>query len=635
MNSPVTGFGLLALAGPVLQALREIGYENPSPIQAESIPHLLEGRDLFGQAQTGTGKTAAFALPLLSRIDLDMKQPQVLVLTPTRELAIQVAEAFQAYARHLQGFHVLPIYGGQSMDTQLRQLRRGVHVVIGTPGRIMDHLRRKSLVLDTLRTLVLDEADEMLRMGFIDDVEWILEHTPAERQTALFSATMPEAIRRVARKHLRDPREVRIKSGTTTVSTTKQRYWQVSGLHKLDALTRILEVEDFDAALIFVRTKTETVSLAEKLEARGFAAAALNGDMNQALRERTVEQLKNEKLDIVVATDVAARGLDVQRISLVFNYDIPCDTESYVHRIGRTGRAGRPGSAILFVSPREMRMLRAIEKATRQPIEAMHLPSGEAVTDRRVAQFKQQILDVIEAEDLGFLHQVVSQIENEQDLSAHEIAAAMAYLLQRERPLQIREARETATSRTSKPPLRETRNPAPPRTAKSPSSRVRPDTNEHLSGKPERPRKSLPTDRVRYRIEVGRRHEVSPGDIVGAIANEAGIDSQYIGQIRLYDDYSTVDLPAGMPREVFRQLKQVRVRQQRLNIHPDTGGKGGEGRKDGESPLKVRTSGAAKPRFNKAKNKPTEANTRPSATKARRASQPVKQKKRRQLHLPR
>jgi len=375
MNSSVTGFGQLALAGPVLQALQEIGYESPSPIQAESIPHLLEGRDLFGQAQTGTGKTAAFALPLLSRLDLGLKQPQILVLTPTRELAIQVAEAFQAYARHLKGFHVVPIYGGQSMDTQLRQLRRGVHVVIGTPGRIMDHLRRKSLVLDSLRTLVLDEADEMLRMGFIDDVEWILEHTPAERQTALFSATMPDAIRRVAQKHLRDPREVRIKSGTTTVSTTKQRYWQVSGLHKLDALTRILEVEDFDAVLIFVRTKTETVALAEKLEARGFAAAALNGDMNQALRERTVEQLKNEKLDIVVATDVAARGLDVQRISLVFNYDIPCDTESYVHRIGRTGRAGRPGSAILFVSPREMRMLRAIEKATRQPIEAMHLPN--------------------------------------------------------------------------------------------------------------------------------------------------------------------------------------------------------------------------------------------------------------------
>jgi ATP-dependent RNA helicase DeaD len=636
MNPSVTGFGQLALAGPVLQALQEIGYESPSPIQAESIPPLLEGCDLLGQAQTGTGKTAAFALPLLSRLDLGMKQPQVLVLTPTRELAIQVAEAFQAYARHLPGFHVLPIYGGQSMDTQLRQLKRGVHVVIGTPGRIMDHLRRKSLVLDTLRTLVLDEADEMLRMGFIDDVEWILEHTPAERQTALFSATMPDAIRRVARKHLRDPREVRIKSGTTTVSTTKQRYWQVSGLHKLDALTRILEVENFDAVLIFVRTKTETVSLAEKLEARGFAAAALNGDMNQALRERTIEQLKNEKLDIVVATDVAARGLDVQRISLVFNYDIPCDTESYVHRIGRTGRAGRAGSAILFVSPREMRMLRAIEKATRQPIEAMHLPSGEAVTDRRVAQFKQQILDVIESEDLGFLHEVVNQIENEQDLSTHEIAAAMAYLLQRERPLQMREPRGAATPRTPKKPLRETREePAAPRSPKTPPSRGRPDTDEQRRGKPERPRKSSPVDWVRYRIEVGRRHEATPGDIVGAIANEAGIDSQFIGQIRLYDDYSTVDLPEGMPAEVFRQLKQVRVRQQPLNIHRDTGGKRGEGRKDGESPLKVKTSTAAKSRFNKAKDKPTAAKTRPAATKARRASQPVKEKKRRQLHLPR
>jgi ATP-dependent RNA helicase DeaD len=634
MNPSVTGFGQLALAGPVLQALQEIGYESPSPIQAESIPPLLEGCDLLGQAQTGTGKTAAFALPLLSRLDLGMKQPQVLVLTPTRELAIQVAEAFQAYARHLPGFHVLPIYGGQSMDIQLRQLRRGVHVVIGTPGRIMDHLRRKSLVLDTLRTLVLDEADEMLRMGFIDDVEWILEHTPTERQTALFSATMPDAIRRVARKHLRDPREVRIKTGTTTVSTTKQRYWQVSGLHKLDALTRILEVEDFDAALIFVRTKTETVSLAEKLEARGFAAAALNGDMNQALRERTIEQLKNEKLDIVVATDVAARGLDVQRISLVFNYDIPCDTESYVHRIGRTGRAGRVGSAILFVSPREMRMLRAIEKATRQPIEAMHLPSGEAVTDRRVAQFKQQILDVIESEDLGFLHEVVNQIENEQDLSAHEIAAAMAYLLQRERPLQMREPRETAPPRTPKKPAREARGePAAPRSPKALPSRERPDTDEKRRGKPERPRKSSSVDWVRYRIEVGRRHEATPGDIVGAIANEAGIDSQFIGQIRLYDDYSTVDLPEGMPAEVFRQLKQVRVRQQPLNIHRDASGKRGEGRKDGERPLKVKTSTAAKHHVSKAKDKPTAAKTRPAAAKARRASKPVKEKKRRQLHL--
>jgi ATP-dependent RNA helicase DeaD len=614
MNPSVTGFGQLALAAPVLQALQEIGYESPSAIQAESIPPLLEGRDLLGQAQTGTGKTAAFALPLLSRLDLGMKQPQVLVLTPTRELAIQVAEAFQAYARHLIGFHVLPIYGGQSMDTQLRQLRRGVHVVIGTPGRIMDHLRRKSLVLDTLRTLVLDEADEMLRMGFIDDVEWILEHTPPERQTALFSATMPEPIRRVAQKHLRDPREVRIKTGTATVSTTQQRYWQVSGLHKLDALTRILEVEDFDAALIFVRTKTETESLAEKLEARGFAAAALNGDMNQVLRERTIEQLKNQTLDIVVATDVAARGLDVQRISHVFNYDIPCDTESYVHRIGRTGRAGRAGSAILFVSPREMRMLRAIEKATRQPIEPMHLPSGEAVTDRRVAQFKQQIIDVVESEDLGFLHQVVSQIENEQDLSAHEIAAAMAFLLQRERPLQLRETREPVARATPK--------------TKAAPARGRPDTKERRSGKPERARKPAPDDMVRYRIEVGRSHEATPGDIVGAIANEAGIDSQYIGQIKLYDDYSTVDLPEGMPQEVFRHLKQVRVRQQKLDIRRDDAGKAGEGGRAGDRPLKAKTSTAEKSRFHKAKGKP-------AAAKARRESQPVKEKKRRQLHLPR
>jgi ATP-dependent RNA helicase DeaD len=612
MNPSVTGFGQLALAAPVLKALQEIGYESPSPIQAESIPHLLEGRDLLGQAQTGTGKTAAFALPLLSRLDLGRKQPQVLVLTPTRELAIQVAEAFHAYARHLEGFHVLPIYGGQAMDTQLRQLRRGVHVVIGTPGRIMDHLRRKSLSLDALRTLVLDEADEMLRMGFIDDVEWILEHTPPERQTALFSATMPEAIRRVAQKHLRDPREVRIKTGTATVSTTQQRYWQVSGLHKLDALTRILEVEDFDAALIFVRTKTETVSLAEKLEARGFAAAALNGDMNQVLRERTIEQLKNQTLDIVVATDVAARGLDVQRISHVFNYDIPCDTEAYVHRIGRTGRAGRAGSAILFVSPREMRMLRAIEKATRQPIEPMHLPSGEAVTDRRVAQFKQRIIEVVESEDLGFLHQVVSQLENEQDLSAHEIAAAMAYLLQRERPLQMREARESAAPRTTKAPPE--RRPAAER--------------ERRSGKPERPRKPSPADTVRYRIEVGRRHEATPGDIVGAIANEAGIDSQFIGQIKLYDDYSTVDLPAGMPQEVFRHLKQVRVRQQKLDIRRAAGGKAGESGSSGDRPRPAKPSAAAKSRIHK-------ANVKPGAAKAGRGSRPEKEKKRRQLHLPR
>ena len=360
----VSRFSELGLAAPVLQAVDEVGYEAPSPIQAQCIPPLLQGRDLLGTAQTGTGKTAAFALPLLSRLDLSLRQPQILVLTPTRELAIQVAEAMQTYARHLKDFHILPVYGGQGMDVQLRQLRRGVHVVVGTPGRVQDHLRRGTLVLDRLAAVVLDEADEMLRMGFIDDVEQILEKTPDQKQVALFSATMPEPIRRVARKHLREPVEIRIKTKTTTVTTITQRYWQVSGVHKLDALTRMLALEDFKALIIFVRTKTATLELAEKLEARGYSSAALNGDMNQALREKTIERLKSGALDIVVATDVAARGLDVERISHVINYDIPYDTEAYVHRIGRTGRAGRKGEAILFVAPRETRMLRAIERAT-------------------------------------------------------------------------------------------------------------------------------------------------------------------------------------------------------------------------------------------------------------------------------
>ena len=366
MTSPVESFADLGLSSALLKALADIGYETPSPIQAQCIPILLEGHDLIGMAQTGTGKTAAFALPLLEKIDVKISKPQALILTPTRELAIQVAEALQSYAHGLPGFHVLPIYGGQSYTIQLKQLSRGAHIIVGTPGRVMDHLERKTLNLDHLKTLVLDEADEMLRMGFIDDVEWILERTPAEHQTALFSATMPEQIRRVAQKYLVEPREIKIKSATATVAAIRQVYWQVSGMHKLDALTRILEVEeDFDAAIIFVRTKTATVELADKLSARGYAAAALNGDLNQQMRERVIEQLKSGALDIVIATDVAARGIDVPRVSHVVNYDIPYDTEAYVHRIGRTGRAGRNGNAILFVAPREVRMLRTIERATR------------------------------------------------------------------------------------------------------------------------------------------------------------------------------------------------------------------------------------------------------------------------------
>ena len=407
-------FDELGLPAPLMRALDDVGYENPSAIQAMTIPHLLAGRDLLGQAQTGTGKTAAFALPLLARLDFRQREPQVLVLAPTRELALQVAEAFQRYAAHIDGFHVLPIYGGQDYRTQLRGLKRGPQVIVGTPGRIMDHMNRGSLKLEALRCLVLDEADEMLRMGFIDDVEWILEQTPGDRQLALFSATMPEAIRRITRNYLKDPAEIIIKVRQTTAETIRQRVWMVSGLHKLDALTRILEVEEFDGMIIFVRTRIATTELAEKLNARGYAAAPLNGDIAQAQREKTVESLKQGRLDILVATDVAARGLDVERISHVLNYDIPYDVEAYVHRIGRTGRAGREGDAILFAANRERRLLRAIEKSTGKNIEKMELPSAEDVTDTRVKRFKARISETLDSiDDLDRFRGLVEQYQHE------------------------------------------------------------------------------------------------------------------------------------------------------------------------------------------------------------------------------
>ncbi len=532
----VPSFAQLALSPSILKSIDEVGYETPSPIQAESIPPLLAGRDLLGQAQTGTGKTAAFALPLLSRLNLSLKRPQLLVLTPTRELAIQVAEAMQTYARHMKDFHILPVYGGQPMGAQLRQLQRGVQVVVGTPGRVMDHLRRKTLLLDDLSAVVLDEADEMLRMGFIEDVEWILEHTPEQRQVALFSATMPKPIERIARRYLNDPVEVRIKAKTSTVETITQRYWQVSGVHKLDALTRILEVEAFDAMIVFVRTKTATVELAEKLEARGYASAALNGDMNQQTREQTVDRLKKGKLDIVVATDVAARGLDVERISHVVNYDIPYDTEAYVHRIGRTGRAGRKGEAILFVSPREKRMLRAIEKATRQPIEQMNLPSRADVAGKRIERFKQMITDTLEAQELAFYEEVIDGYQAEHDIGMSEIAAALAFLVQRDKPLVVKE--------------------------KAPQEKVPQREQEKRPRRESRPDEGM----ERYRIEVGREHGVEPKHIVGAIANEADLESRYIGHIRINDTFSTVDLPGGMPKEMFLHLKKVWVCGQQLRI---------------------------------------------------------------------
>ena len=550
------GFRDLSLIEPVLKALDSVGYEAPSPIQALTIPPMMAGKDIVGQAQTGTGKTAAFALPILSRIDVNRLAPQVLVLAPTRELAIQVAEAFQKYASFMKGFHVMPIYGGQDYKIQIRQLQRGVHVVVGTPGRVMDHMRRGTLKLDSLSCLVLDEADEMLRMGFIDDVEWILEQSPEQRQIALFSATMPDVIRRIAKKYLRDPQEITIKLRTTTAESIHQRYWMVSGLHKLDALTRILEAETFDGMIIFVRTKTATVELAEKLEARGYSAAALNGDVPQNQRERTVDQLKKGKLDILVATDVAARGLDVERISHVVNYDIPYDTEAYVHRIGRTGRAGRKGEAILFVAPREKRMLFAIEKATRQKIDLMELPSTEIINDKRVARFKQRITDALAIGEMDFCYQIVEQYQQEHNVPALEIAAALAKLLQGDKPLLIKPEPKQSRQRAEEPVARERYSKE-----KYPDKRGRDSFAEKR-----KPDTKPDAGMQRFRIEVGHMHSVKPGNIVGAIANETGLDSEFIGRINIFDDHSTVDLPEDMPADIFQDLKKVRVAGQALRI---------------------------------------------------------------------
>jgi len=583
-SSKIT-FDQLGLSAPVLAALDEVGYETPSPIQAETIPVLLAGRDLVGQAQTGTGKTAAFALPLLSRIDLSLQQPQLLVLAPTRELALQVAEAFQRYASKLKGFHVLPIYGGQDFKPQLQRLRRGAHVIVGTPGRVMDHMRRGTLVLDNLKGLVLDEADEMLRMGFIDDVEWILEQTPSGRQVALFSATMPKEIRRIASAYLKDPQEVRIKVKTTTADTINQRFWTVSGFHKLDALTRILEAETFDAVIVFVRTRLATVELAEKLAARGYNTAALNGDIVQKQREKTVSDLKAGNLDIIVATDVAARGLDVQRISHVINYDIPYDTEAYVHRIGRTGRAGRKGEAILFVAPREQRMLAAIERATRQKITRMELPSTEELNDRRVAAFKQRITDTLAGEGLDFYQQLIESYRLEHNTPAIEIAAALAKLAQGDRPLLLKHAPKQK----------------PDRKEADRGGRKQKERTREEGRRPPRRREQeadMPA-MVPYRIEVGERDGVKPGNIVGAIANEAGLDGQYIRRIEIHEDHTLLELPDGMPRDIQRALKKAWVCGKQLRIRAlEPKPKGGkkrvfkapaDGKKPGKKPRKKKS----------------------------------------------
>jgi ATP-dependent RNA helicase DeaD len=586
-ENPITAsFRDLALSDPVLRALADVGYESPSPIQAATIPVLLSGADMLGQAQTGTGKTAAFALPALSRIDLSKHEPQVLVLVPTRELALQVSEAFLRYAAHIKGFHVLPIYGGQSYQPQLNALRRGVHVVVGTPGRVIDHMNRGTLKLGGLSLLVLDEADEMLAMGFVDAVESILEQTPPQRQVALFSATMAAPIRRIAAKHLRSPVEVTIKSKTSTATNIRQRYWMVSGMHKLDALTRILEAEDFDGMLVFTRTKQSTVELAEKLEARGFAAAPLNGDIPQPQRERTVARLKAGQIDILVATDVAARGLDVERIGHVVNYDVPYDTESYVHRIGRTGRAGRKGEAILFIAPRERNMLRAIERATRQVIEPMNLPTVDAVNTFRIAKFKQRVMETVAQSDAKELRPVVEQLEAETGLPLIDIAAALAALAQGATPLLLggKADRDPAADSVAPPRLLERayaparaqaseRAPAPerPRPSEPPRSAERqsePDRSRSPPPEPTRTPRSKAAGGLMetFRIEVGSTHGIRPSNVVGAIANEAGIEGVHIGRVDIREDHSFVDLPEGMPKQVFKLLQKVLVAGRELRI---------------------------------------------------------------------
>jgi len=566
MNTTIA-FRDLDLPEPILTAVIEQGYEQPSPIQAEAIPALLKGCDLLGQAQTGTGKTAAFALPLLANVDPNSRAPQLLILAPTRELAIQVAEACQQYAKYLKGVNVLPIYGGQSYTIQLKQLNRGAQVVVGTPGRVMDHMRRKTLSLDGLNALVLDEADEMLRMGFIDDVKWVLEQSPPERQIALFSATMPREVKRVADQHLNDPVHIKIASKTATASNISQRYWVVRGFHKLDAITRILESEESEGVIVFVRTKNATVELSDKLSARGFRSDALNGDIPQANREKIIDRLRSGKLDILVATDVVARGLDVERISHVINYDVPHDTESYIHRIGRTGRAGRSGKAILFVAPREKRMLFSIERATKQPIEPMDLPSIADINKNRVDRFKDSILATINNENLDFFSQMITELQQDKEVSTEQIAAAVAFMAQGDTSLVLDEAAMAREAKSTHTSAGFDRNDKDRGRGGRGERRERSYDDRPVPAKNATPLKDYPDVAMqRFRLDVGRRNQVKPGNIVGAIANEAELESKYIGEIEIRDDYSTVDLPADMPKEVMGILKRARVAGRPLEI---------------------------------------------------------------------
>ena len=592
-----TTFADLGLKAPILEALNDLGYEKPSPIQAECIPHLLNGRDVLGMAQTGSGKTAAFSLPLLQNLDPELKAPQILVLAPTRELAVQVAEAMTDFSKHMRGVNVVALYGGQRYDVQLRALRQGPQIVVGTPGRLLDHLKRGTLDLSKLSGLVLDEADEMLRMGFIEDVETIMAQIPEGHQTALFSATMPEAIRRITRRFMKEPQEVRIQSSVTTRPDISQSYWTVWGMRKNEALVRFLEAEDFDAAIIFVRTKNATLEVAEALERSGYNSAALNGDMNQALREQTLERLKDGRLDILIATDVAARGLDVERISLVVNYDIPMDSESYVHRIGRTGRAGRAGRALLFVENRERRLLRNIERTMKLTIPEVELPNAELLGKRRLEKFAAKVQQQLESSDLDQYRALLAKIQPSaegEELDIETLAAALLKMAQGERPLilppdaPMRPKREFR-DRDDRFERRGDRNDRGPRGD-------RPERSGE--DRPKRERRDV-GDMELYRIEVGRDDGVEVRHIVGAIANEGDISSRYIGNIKLFGSHSTIELPKGMPGEVLQHFTRTRILNKPMNMQllgdaqprPDRGGErrgggrgfGGERREGGRS----------------------------------------------------
>ena len=550
-QNETAGFETLGLAEPVFRAIKDLGFEIPSKIQEKAIPVLLEGHDLIGQAQTGTGKTAAFGLPLLSKLDVEQKSVQALILTPTRELAIQISEALQSFAKYLPGFHILPIYGGASYETQIKSLKRGAHVVVGTPGRVMDLMRREKLILDDLKALVLDEADEMLNMGFIEDIEWILEECPEQKQIALFSATMPNDIKRVARQYLTEPVEVRIAAKTATASTVRQRFWYVSGFHKIEALSRLLEVEPYDAVLIFVKTKNDAEEVSSRLCARGYAAESLHGDIPQKIREKIVDKLKGGQLDILVATDVAARGLDVDRITHVVNYDIPYDVESYVHRIGRTGRAGRTGDAILFVSPRDRKMLRIIEQVTKQKIEPMLMPTNEDINKHRIESFKNKILEGMETEGLEPYQELISEILSDDSVDPVELCAALAKMVNGNEPLFLDTTEEEPEQRE----ISDDEN----------SPRRRDREKRPVSAEAEMLKDFPEIAMKRYMVDVGRFHGVKPGQIVGAIANEGGLESKYIGHIDIYGSYSTVDLPE-IPSEIMSVLRNARVCGRKLDI---------------------------------------------------------------------